>query len=58
MIAFQAVLVTCLVAAANTALAQGARQVRRSGSFELPCSTDTAFPLFSPEGERAWVKDW
>lgn len=35
-----------------------AQQVRRSGGFDLPCSADTAFPLFSPEGERAWVKEW
>jgi hypothetical protein len=35
-----------------------AQQVRRSGSFELPCNADTAFPLFSPEGERDWVSGW
>lgn len=35
-----------------------AQQVRRSGSFELPCNADKAFPLFSPEGEREWVSGW
>jgi len=35
-----------------------AQQVKRTGSFELPCSADTAFPLFSPEGEREWVDGW
>ena len=35
-----------------------AQQVTRSSSFELPCSADTAFPLFSPEGEREWIKTW
>jgi hypothetical protein len=28
------------------------------GSFELALSADTAFPLFSPEGERTWVEGW
>ena len=35
-----------------------ARQVTRSGEFELACSADDAFPLFSPEGERSWVNGW
>ena len=34
------------------------QQVKRAGGFELPCSADTAFPLFSPEGERPWIKEW
>jgi hypothetical protein len=34
------------------------QQVRRTGSFELPCAADAAFPLFSPDGERDWVKGW
>jgi|SRR5579872_1575823 hypothetical protein len=34
------------------------QQVKRGGGFELSCSADTAFPLFSPEGERLWIKDW
>lgn len=34
------------------------QQVKREGGFELPCSADTAFPLFSPEGERLWIKEW
>lgn len=33
-------------------------QINRDGSFELPCNANTAFPLFSPEGERGWVKGW
>jgi hypothetical protein len=37
---------------------QIAEQVMRSGEFELPCSAEVAFPLFSPEGERVWIKDW
>jgi hypothetical protein len=41
-----------------TTTAQVAEQVMRSGEFELPCSAEVAFPLFSPEGERAWIKDW
>jgi hypothetical protein len=35
-----------------------AQQVTRIGRFTLPCSPDTAFPLFSPEGERLWIKTW
>lgn len=35
-----------------------AQQVSREGGFDLPCSADTAFPFFSPEGEREWVKGW
>lgn len=34
------------------------QQVKRAGGFELPCSADSAFPLFSPEGERLWIKEW
>lgn len=34
------------------------QQVKREGGFELSCSADLAFPLFSPEGERLWIKDW
>jgi hypothetical protein len=34
------------------------RQVRRTGGFDLDCDVDTAFPLFSPAGERAWVDEW
>ena len=30
----------------------------RSGSFTLPCAPAVALPLFTPEGERAWVPDW
>jgi hypothetical protein len=36
----------------------GVQQVRRTGGFDLECDVDTAFPLFSPEGERAWVDAW
>lgn len=35
-----------------------AQQVQRTGSFDLECDADTAFPFFSPEGEREWEKDW
>lgn len=35
-----------------------ARQVSCTGSFELPCNAQVAFPLFSPEGERGWVTGW
>ena len=35
-----------------------AQQVVRSGEFDLACSADEAFPLFSPEGERRWVSGW
>jgi hypothetical protein len=34
------------------------RQVHRTGNFDLDCDAETAFPLFSPEGERDWVSDW
>lgn len=37
---------------------KNATQIRRSGGFELECSADIAFPLFSPEGEREWVGGW
>ena len=32
--------------------------VDRTGEFTLPLSVRHAFPLFSPEGERAWVAGW
>jgi hypothetical protein len=35
-----------------------ARQISCKGSFELGCSAEVAFPLFSPEGERDWVTGW
>lgn len=35
-----------------------AQQVIRDGSFDLNCDADAAFPLFSPEGERGWIKEW
>jgi hypothetical protein len=58
-IAFKVVLASCVIALANIVFSQSsARQISRVGSFELPCSADTAFPLFSPEGERDWVKGW
>lgn len=59
MIAFKIILATWFVALANSASApETVEQVMRVGSFELPCTADTAFPLFSPEGERDWVKGW
>lgn len=59
MIAFKVMLASWLITLANAASAQGtAQQVRRTGSFELACAADMAFPLFSPEGERDWVNGW
>jgi len=58
-IAFKVILAGCVIALANTVFSQStAQQVSRTGNFDLPCSADTAFPLFSPEGERGWVKGW
>lgn len=48
-----------IIALADTSFAKmPARQVSRSGSFDLPCSAEAAFPLFSPQREREWVKGW
>jgi len=59
MIAFSMMLASCFVALAGGAFAPGtAQQVSRTGSFDLPCDADTAFPFFSPEGEREWVQGW
>jgi hypothetical protein len=33
-------------------------QVVREGSFELNTGADRALLLFTPEGERSWVKGW
>jgi hypothetical protein len=33
-------------------------QVVLQGSFDLESSADKALQFFTPEGERAWVKDW
>jgi hypothetical protein len=33
-------------------------QVVREGSFKVDASADKALAFFTPEGERAWVKDW
>ena len=53
------ILMICVTALAKIAFPQEApQQVSRTGSFDLTCSADTAFPLFSPEGEREWVKGW
>lgn len=35
-----------------------AQQTSRSGEFNLACSTEEAFPMFSPDGERTWVPRW
>ena len=35
-----------------------ARRIEQQGSFELAMSAETAFPLFSAEGERLWVPHW
>ena len=59
MIALKVILASWFIALANSASAPEApQQVSRIGSFELPCAANTAFPLFSPEGEREWVKGW
>lgn len=34
------------------------RSITLDGSFTLALSTVQAFPLFSPEGERAWADGW
>jgi len=44
--------------ASMSATTSTAQQVRRTGSFQLDCSAETAFPLFSPEGERKWISTW
>ena len=46
------------MSALTSATCSTAQQVRRTGSFQLDCSADTAFPLFSPEGERLWIETW
>lgn len=33
-------------------------RVRRTGAFRLDMTADAAFPLFTAEGERAWVPGW
>lgn len=49
----------CCLAALNVAKGgETAEQVMRTGSFELPCKPQAAFPLFSPEGEKKWVPGW
>jgi len=42
----------------STSVPGNAQQVIRTGGFDLPCDADTAFPLFSPEGEREWAPGW
>jgi hypothetical protein len=32
--------------------------IERNGEFTLPLPLGHVFPLFSPEGERAWVEAW
>jgi hypothetical protein len=34
------------------------RRITATGSFTLPCDPLIALPLFTPEGERAWVEGW
>jgi hypothetical protein len=59
MIWLNALFTFCGAVLASGALStETARQVSRCGSFDLPCSADTAFPFFSPEGERDWVQGW
>lgn len=35
-----------------------AQQISRTGGFDLDCNPDAALPLFTPEGERKWIKTW
>lgn len=42
----------------ETATKETAQRITCVGSFELPCGADTAFPLFSPDGEKDWIKGW
>jgi hypothetical protein len=60
---------TILFAVGGVAIVRGPRfkmsrrkkatpQVVREGSFELDTSAGRALLFFTPEGERAWVKDW
>jgi hypothetical protein len=37
---------------------RAAQQVTRTRGFDLDCDADTAFPLFSPQGEREWIQEW
>jgi len=39
-------------------MTQAVQQTRRTGEFDLMCSAGAAFPLFSPEGERKWIREW
>jgi hypothetical protein len=56
---FNAIIMMSFAALANvSSTGHRPQQVSRIGSFDLPCSADTAFPLFSPEGEREWIKEW
>jgi len=51
----------CLIAlAVQTHPTHGFRShsERRTGSFHIETSIDVAFPLFTPEGEKAWAKGW
>ncbi|MFZ0941880.1 MAG: hypothetical protein WAN63_20785, partial [Candidatus Sulfotelmatobacter sp.] len=58
-IALKVFVASWLFTLANATFAQKtAQQISRTGSFELPCAADAAFPLFSPEGERSWAKGW
>jgi hypothetical protein len=38
--------------------AAATRRITVAGSFTVPCDARTALPLFTPEGERAWVEGW
>jgi len=50
-----------IVSASHTKLPESkmtTKQVVREGSFELDASADKALLVFTPEGERGWVKGW
>jgi len=43
---------------AVTSAMDRAQQIHCTGGFDLDCDAHTAFPFFSPEGEREWVSNW
>jgi hypothetical protein len=54
-------LALAIVPSSQSGLSQSKKatgQVAFEGSFDLATSADKALLLFTPEGERNWVKDW
>ncbi len=51
----------CLMALAlqtHSVQAFQSHSIKRNGSFRIDASLDVAFPLFTPEGEKAWAAGW